>query len=58
MRIDNAIKFINKNLDEELNLATVSIIPFYSPFHFHRIFSAVTNYTYVANFFKRNRQFF
>ncbi|MBN1187102.1 MAG: AraC family transcriptional regulator [Bacteroidales bacterium] len=41
-RINNTLEFINNNLDKELNLAIIAKIAFYSPFHFHRLFSAVT----------------
>ena len=44
-RINRAVEFITENLDKELNLAIVSKTAFYSPFHFHRIFSALTNET-------------
>ena len=42
-RVNNAIEFIDNNLDKKLDLAMISRVAFYSPFHFHRIFSAVTN---------------
>ena len=53
-RINNAIEFINENLGDELNLAIVSKIAFCSPFHFHRIFLAVTNET-LNEFIRRRR---
>lgn len=53
-RINKAITFIESNLDKELNLAIVSKIAFYSPFHFHRLFSSVTNET-VNEFITRRR---
>lgn len=44
-RINKAIQFINENLDKELNLVTISKVAFYSPFHFHRLFSAISDET-------------
>ncbi len=40
-RINLAIRYIEENLDQELKLATVAKVALYSPFHFHRIFSAI-----------------
>lgn len=42
-RIDKALRFIDDNLDGDLNLDTVAAVAHYSPFHFHRIFRAITN---------------
>lgn len=42
-RINTILHFIDENLDSELSLETVAKIGFYSPFHFHRIFKAITN---------------
>ncbi len=39
-RIDAAVEFINRNLDRELELATIADAAHFSPFHFHRIFRA------------------
>lgn len=44
-RINQAIEYINNNLDSELNLAILSKVALYSPFHFHRLFSAIVNET-------------
>ena len=44
-RINTILLFIDKNLDSELSLETVAKVGFYSPFHFHRIFKAITNET-------------
>ncbi|QJD96438.1 AraC family transcriptional regulator [Mucilaginibacter robiniae] len=41
-RVNQAIQHIDSNLDQELSLATVSKTACYSPFHFHRVFSVVT----------------
>jgi len=45
IRIHQAIKFIEDNLDEELSLEVVSDIAHTSPYHFHRIFKVVTGET-------------
>lgn len=42
-RIDKALRFIDDNLDTVLDLETVAAVAHYSPFHFHRIFRAITN---------------
>lgn len=42
-RINRVIEFINQHLEDDLNLAKLAEIAMYSPFHFHRIFSAITN---------------
>lgn len=41
-RINDSLEFINNNLDRELNLSIIAREALYSPFHFHRLFSAVT----------------
>ncbi|WCL47603.1 AraC family transcriptional regulator [Leptospira sp. GIMC2001] len=40
-----AVAFIEKNYSEKLKLETIAKSSFFSPFHFHRIFQAVTGYT-------------
>ena len=44
-RINNVLAFIDDHLDEDLSLQTISSIAFYSPFHIHRLFKAITNET-------------
>ena len=44
-RINTIFLFIDENLDQELNLETIAKVGFYSPFHLHRIFKAITNET-------------
>lgn len=44
-RINTILQFIDENLDSVLSLETVANVGFYSPFHFHRIFKAITNET-------------
>jgi AraC family transcriptional regulator len=45
IRINRVFEYIEKNLDAELSLATIADIAFFSPFHFHRIFKAITGET-------------
>lgn len=44
-RINTILLFIDENLNSELSLEKVANVGFYSPFHFHRIFKAITNET-------------
>ncbi len=44
-RINKVLTYIDKNLDTELSLQKISNIAYYSPFHFHRLFKAITNET-------------
>ena len=44
-RINKVLTFIDENLDSELSLETISNIAFYSQFHLHRLFKAMTNET-------------
>ncbi len=53
-RINDVMNFVEKNLDKELPLELVSKRAHFSPFHFHRIFSAITGETIHA-FIKRKR---
>jgi len=53
-RINKVVEYINCNLDSELSLQKLSDIACFSPFHFHRIFSALLNET-PNNFIKRQR---
>jgi AraC family transcriptional regulator len=41
-RINRVIDYIELNLEKELRLETLSRVANFSPFHFHRIFSAIT----------------
>lgn len=47
-RINKVLTYIDENLDADLSLHTISNIAFYSPFHLHRLFKAVTNETLNA----------
>ncbi|TYA74605.1 AraC family transcriptional regulator [Seonamhaeicola marinus] len=42
-RINNVLDFIEKNLDSHLSLEILAQKAHYSPFHFHRLFSTITN---------------
>ncbi len=53
-RINKALQFIDKNIDTNLSLETVSNIACYSPYHFHRLLKAITNETLNA-FITRRR---
>jgi AraC family transcriptional regulator len=44
-RINKVLTYIDENLDKELSLQTISNIAFYSSFHLHRLFKAITNET-------------
>lgn len=45
IRINRVFEYIEKNLDSDLPLATIADIAFFSPFHFHRVFKAITGET-------------
>lgn len=53
-RIQNVIKFVTENIAENLDLNSLSRAAFFSPFHFHRIFSAIVKET-PLDFVKRIR---
>src|ERR1035438_5833215 len=44
-RVNRVLDYIGEHLDGELSLARLSEIGCFSPFHFHRIFQAVTGET-------------
>ena len=44
-RINSILLFIDENLDSQLSLEIIANVGFYSPFHLHRIFKAITNET-------------
>lgn len=52
--INKALMYIDENLDNELNLETIASIAHYSPYHFHRVFKAITNET-LKGFITRKR---
>lgn len=47
-RINIVLSFIDENLEKDLSLQTIANIAFYSPFHLHRLFKAITNETLNA----------
>jgi AraC family transcriptional regulator len=53
-RINKAIDYVNNNLDRSISLEELASVSFFSPFHFHRIFVAVTGET-VNHFTNRIR---
>ncbi|WP_299711698.1 GyrI-like domain-containing protein [uncultured Tenacibaculum sp.] len=54
VRIHNAIQYIEENSTSKLLLEDVAAKAHFSPFHFHRIFKAITEETFV-NFVTRKR---
>jgi AraC family transcriptional regulator len=44
-RINKVLTYIDENLENDLSLNTIAAIAFYSPFHLHRLFKAITNET-------------
>jgi AraC family transcriptional regulator len=53
-RINRVIDYIEKNLNEDITLEKIAQIACFSPFHFHRIFSTLTNET-LNSFVQRLR---
>jgi len=45
IRINRVFEYIDDNLDADLCLATIADIAYFSPFHFHRVFKAITGET-------------
>jgi len=41
-RINQVIDYVNNNLEKSISLEELASVAFFSPFHFHRIFMAVT----------------
>lgn len=54
IRVSNAINFIEGNLDKKLILEEIAEKAYFSPYHFHRLFKAVTKET-VNDFITRKR---
>jgi len=44
-RINRVMDYISHHLEEELDLGTLSSVACFSPFHFHRLFAAITGET-------------
>jgi AraC family transcriptional regulator len=53
-RINKVIDYVNNNLHKSISLEELASVAFFSPYHFHRIFVAVTGET-VNNFTSRIR---
>lgn len=53
-RIKNSLDFIETNLMEKLSLEEIARAVFFSSYHFHRMFRAVTGYT-VKSYIRRRR---
>lgn len=53
-RVNKAINFIQKNLDNHLTLEKISEVACFSPFHFHRIFKVHTGES-LSSYIKRLR---
>jgi len=53
-RINRVTDYIERHLDEAITLDSLAQIACFSPFHFHRIFSALTNET-INTFIQRKR---
>ncbi|MCG8326273.1 MAG: AraC family transcriptional regulator [Chitinophagales bacterium] len=53
-RINEVINYVNNNLDRSIPLDELASVALFSPYHFHRIFVAVTGES-VNNFTSRMR---
>lgn len=53
-RINRVVDYIEAHLDEEHTLETLARVAYFSPYHFHRIFRALTGET-INNYVKRIR---
>ena len=53
-RINRVVDYIEANLDEDHSLEKLAGVACFSPFHFHRIFRALTGET-INNYVKRIR---
>lgn len=42
LRINKAIDYINNNLNKSISLVELASVSYFSPYHFHRIFKAIT----------------
>ena len=54
LRINRVVDYIDAHLDDDHSLEKLSEVAHFSPFHFHRIFSALTGET-LNNYIKRIR---
>jgi AraC family transcriptional regulator len=53
-RMHRVIEYIDRHLDQSLNLSTLAEVAHFSPFHFHRLFSAWTGET-LGEYLRRRR---
>lgn len=53
-RINRVTDYIEKHLNEEISLDIIAQVACFSPFHFHRIFTTLTNET-INTFIQRKR---
>ena len=53
-RVQNSLNFIENNLEENITLQQIAESAFFSRYHFHRMFSAVTGYT-VKTYIRKRR---
>ena len=53
-RFDRVLLYIEQHLDEEISLNTLSAVAHYSPYHFHRAFSAYVGVS-VGQYVQRMR---
>ena len=53
-RINRVVDYIEANLDDDHSLEKLAQVAYFSPFHFHRIFKALTGET-INNYVKRIR---
>jgi len=52
-RINRVMEYLERHIDQTVNLVTMAEIARFSPFHFHRIFTLLVGET-PANFLLRN----
>src|SRR5450432_2278117 len=53
-RMHRVTEYIDQNLDQYLDLETLAEVAHFSPFHFHRLFSALTGET-LGGYLRRRR---
>lgn len=56
-RIERVIEFIDRNVGRDIDLDVVAQVAAFSPFHFHRIYRAVTGETLVETLRRRRLHF-
>jgi AraC-like DNA-binding protein len=53
-RVNRVMDYVQAHLDEDLTLEKLAGVAAFSPFHFHRVFAAITGET-LSNFIRRVR---